>query len=119
MTVYSNAAASGSSSAALGMTFPTLLLVKLGTIGGLVNQPPAADSDQTLNAGWVAFGTTQNPFGDGNEVYWYEVIWLNFRLLHWPRDPTRISAAYAQLTADTIRWHLSPGTIAKLYVFGT
>lgn len=101
------------------MTFPTLLLVKLIALGGRVSAPPAGDLDQVLNAGWCGFGTTQNPFGDGSEVYWYDVIWINFQLLHWPQQPTRVSGSYTQLTADQIRWHLSPGTTAKIYVFGT
>lgn len=119
MATYTNANASGSGQASLGFSFPTVALVKVTALGLQVSSPPNADSDQHLNVGWIAFGATLNPFGDGNEVYWFDPIWVNFTRTHWPVIPTRVAGAFSDFAADQIRWHFSPGVTAKIFANGS
>lgn len=81
--------------------------------GGLVGSPSPGAADHVLRAGWLAFGTELD--ADGTQVhgiYWREPHWLNF-------DQTLVAPDLEEYPSSHVRWWLSTGTQAHLFVAGS
>lgn len=86
--------------------------VNLTAHGGLVGSPSPGAVDHVLRAGWLAFGTELD--ADGTQVhsiFWREPHWLNF-------DQTLIAPDLDEYPSSHVRWWLSTGTQAHLFVAG-
>lgn len=80
--------------------------------GGLVRAPDIGASDHIIRAGWVALGAELDADGTmPHQVYWQSVQWLDF-------DGSCFDPAPDSMPVTHIRWFLSPGTQAHLFVGG-
>jgi hypothetical protein len=109
---------SGSGEADFGTTAQvTYALVRIRAVSQLARMSEAG-SDHYLRLGWIAFG--HNGFDiDATEVhYWRHPIYLNFLDNLWSPEPQVIPGASAiqAIYAERVRWYLSPGTTAHLFI---
>lgn len=86
--------------------------VNVTTQGPLMNSPSAGAADHVIRAGWIALGSELDADGtQAHSVYWREPKWLNF-------DQTLIAPPFDDYPSSHIRWWLSQGTQAHLFVAG-
>lgn len=93
------------------------LVVHVTTLGDEARIPALTVPDQVLRFGWLALGDSLD-VGDGARDYWREPLWINFLDTMWTPDPSTLAGSPLVLIASRIRWHLSVGAAAHLYVFG-
>lgn len=86
--------------------------------GGQVTHPDAT-FDHVMRAGWVSLGLQSSIIGAVSSGYWRPPIWLNFQGTWWTPDPQSSEAGVLNFDqADQVRWCLSAGTLAHIYVYG-
>jgi hypothetical protein len=79
----------------------------------------AQTSDQTLGAGWIAFGAAADLIDGVTRVYWNEPIWINWENTQWhPIPTTDYLANDFGVWVSHIRWWFSLDTEVSLYVYG-
>lgn len=90
----------------------------LTALGGDVRELEVTAPDHILRAGWVSLGDRftigTGPFLDR----WRQPVQLNFLETLWTPIPSDSPGGSLSVLATRVRWHLSPGTLGHLFVFG-
>lgn len=90
----------------------------LSALGGDVRELEVTAPDHILRAGWISLGDRFAIGGGPAMDRWRQPFQLNFLETLWTPTPSENAAGPFSLTASRVRWHLSPGTLGHLYVFG-
>lgn len=92
-------------------------VVHVTTVGPEARLVAPAVADQYLRLGWFAFGDSLDVIG-GARDYWRDAVWINFLDTLWTPVPSSNDPVALGLVATRLRWHLTFGTEAHMYVFG-
>jgi len=119
MPAYYDASISGDGSASLsGGTSVLYFAVHFTAQGAEARELEVGSPDHLLRLGWVALGRNLTLPSDSARDYWMEPIHLNFLNTRWTMAPNGNASGSFFMSADRVRWHLSSGAAARLYVFG-
>jgi hypothetical protein len=118
MPAYFDADISGDASSALASNQLVYLVCHNITPSPGQRELEVGSPDHVLRAGWLAFGDTLNVIGGINRAYWRQPIFLDFEDMLWTPDPSGQPGTPFELQATLVRWHIPPGGLYHLYVFG-
>lgn len=93
------------------------LVLHVTALGDEARLPAPSVPDQIMRFGWLALGDTLDVIG-GARPYWRDPLWINFTDVLWTPVPSSDSSGPLALVATLLRWHLSVGAAAHVYVYG-
>jgi hypothetical protein len=87
-------------------------------LGGIGHLAGSVDDEAITGVGGVALGDNF-AIGSGSAVdRWHPFIWFNTQYGLWTPSPAADGSGFLYEVATRIRWSLSVGAAAHLYVFG-
>lgn len=120
MTILVEQSISGDGTVNFGGNHVDYVLVRVTTEGAGIEHPYPTVSDRVERVGWFALGARSSAFDAVERLYWREIVWINWLLFEYSPIPQVVNGPPdTHVWASDIQWHLSPGTVASLFVFGT
>ena len=95
---------------------PNYMLIKVYTLGPLVDHRDPANADRLYTAGWVAFGHYSDNGLGVIDRYWDAPIFIDFFTMRWTPVPSHSPGTQFQIYAGCFRWALSDGTYAHILI---
>lgn len=113
-----SASVSDSGEASLGGSRVFYVAWEVTTPGPGVIPGPTWDPYTRQKVGFWQLGNDLTSLGIISAIGYDAPHWMNFLVGQWIVSPTADPAGFTTVFADHIRWALTPGTVATLYVFG-